>query len=83
MDSERPLACPDPFALEDASRLNEFAVLAFCAEMTRLPGHCAPRSVPLNATAHTTPSRSTIVPHIWLFSPEVSSIVAWINAAFS
>ena len=39
-------------------------VIDLCAEMTRLPGHCAPRLMPENATAQTTPSRSTMVPHI-------------------
>ena len=28
------------------SRLKAFAVFAFCAEMARLPGHCAPRLEP-------------------------------------
>jgi hypothetical protein len=32
--------------------LKAFAVLAFCAEITRLPGHCDPRSTPEKATAH-------------------------------
>ena len=45
-------------------RLNALAVLAFCAEMTRLPGHWSPRSWPVKATAHTTPSRLTTVAHI-------------------
>jgi hypothetical protein len=41
VDSDKPLGCPDPLLLEEASRLNEFAVLAFCAEITRPPaiGH--------------------------------------------
>ena len=39
-------------------------MLAFCAEITRLPGHCAPRSPPENATAQTIPSRSTTVAHM-------------------
>ena len=43
----------EPLLDELASRLNALAVLAFCAEMTRLPGHWAPRLVPENATAHT------------------------------
>ena len=47
MDSARP------------GRLNALAVLAFCAEITRLPGHWSPRLLPLNATAHTMPSRFT------------------------
>ena len=64
VDSDNPFACPDPALFDEASRLNAFAVFAFCAEITLLPGHCAPRFTPVNATAHTTPSRSTIVPHI-------------------
>ena len=33
---------PEPeFDADPASRLNAFAALAFCAEMTRLPSHCA------------------------------------------
>ncbi len=49
---------------DEASRLKALAVLAFCAEMARLPGHCAPRLTPEKATAHTTPSRFTSVAHI-------------------
>jgi hypothetical protein len=55
------------FAVDNArpGRLNALAVFAFCAEMTRLPGHCEPRSAPVNATAHTIPSRLTIgAPHV-------------------
>src|SRR5580698_239689 len=64
VESDNPFACPDPPLLDEASRLNALAVFAFCAEITLLPGHCAPRFTPENATAHTMPSRSTIVPHI-------------------
>src|SRR4029079_3260113 len=81
--SRRPAGCPDPPLLDDESRLNAFPVLAFWAEMTLLPGHCAPRLTPENATAHTTPSRSTIVPHIWLLSPLVSAAVAASSACFN
>ena len=49
---------------DELSRLKAFAVFAFCAEITRLPGHCAPRLTPENATAQTMPSRSTMVAHI-------------------
>src|SRR4051812_46434628 len=54
------------FAVDSArpGRLKALAVLAFCAEITRLPGHWSPRSSPVNATAHTTPSRLTTVAHI-------------------
>ena len=50
------------FAVDKArpGKLNELAVFAFCAEMTRLPGHSEPRSAPVKATAQTTPSRLTI-----------------------
>src|SRR5215469_2079623 len=72
VDRARPFACPEPPLNEEESRLNAFAVLAFCAEITLLPGHWAPRFTPENATAHTTPSRSTMVAHIWLFNPLVS-----------
>ena len=54
------------FAVDSASpgKLKALAVLAFCAEMTRLPGHWSPRLSPVKATAHTTPSRLTTVAHI-------------------
>src|SRR5436309_3063828 len=64
-------------------RLNELAVFAFCAEITRLPGHCEPRSAPENATAQTTPSRSTTVAHIWKSRPLVSTATALTSAAFN
>jgi hypothetical protein len=32
---------PEPLLFEELSKLKEFAVFAFCAEITRLPGHCA------------------------------------------
>jgi hypothetical protein len=49
----------------EPGRLNAFAVLAFCAEITRLPGHWSPRSLPDIATTCTTPSRSTMRrPHL-------------------
>src|SRR5207248_2305742 len=74
-------------AVESAnpSRLNAFAVLAFCAEITRLPGHCAPRSPPENATAHTIPSRSTMVAHMLKFRPDPapSAFTAVVRADFS
>ena len=76
MESARPVGCPEPPLFDVESRPNAFAVLAFCAEITRLPGHCVARSVPENATAHTTPSRSTMVAHMWLFKPLVSAGLA-------
>ena len=82
VESARPEAWPDPPLNDVASRLKAFAVFPFCAEMTRLPGHCAPRSTPEKATAHTTPSRFTIVAHIWLLRPLVSACVAASRAAF-
>ena len=45
-------------------RLKAFAVLAFCAEMTRLPGHSSVGDSPVKTTSMTTPRRSTIVPHM-------------------
>jgi hypothetical protein len=39
--------------------LSQLAVLAFIAEMTRLPGHSAARLGPVKTTAHTIPSRFT------------------------
>jgi integral membrane sensor domain MASE1 len=68
---------------ELASRLNAFAVLAFCAEITRLPGHCAALWFPEKATAHTTPSRFTTVAHIWLLRPLVSACTAAASAVLS
>src|SRR5205807_1446394 len=64
VESAKPAGRPDPLLDDELSRLKALAVLAFCAEMTRLPGHCAPRFTPENATAHTTPSRFTMVAHI-------------------
>src|SRR5215470_10736549 len=64
VDSANPLACPEPPLLEAESKLRAEAVFAFCAEITRLARHCALRSTPVNATAQTTPSLSTIVAHI-------------------
>ena len=58
------------------------AVFAFCAEMTRLPSHWLVRSAPVNATAQTTPLRSTMVPHMWLPSSPFCSAVAADSAAF-
>ena len=69
--------------LDELSRLKALAVLAFCAEMTRLPGHCAPRFTPEKATAQTAPSRFTRVAHIWLFKPLVSAAVAETIADFN
>src|ERR1700674_3113033 len=60
VDNASPVACPEPALLEEESRLNRLAVLAFCAEITRLPSHCAPASVPENATAQTVPSLPTM-----------------------
>src|SRR5262249_8511574 len=74
---------PEPLLFAEESKLNEFPVLAFCAEITRLPGHCAPRSVPEKATAHTIPSRSTMVAHICRFNPLPSATTAVFSAAFS
>ena len=51
-------------------------MFAFCAEMTRLPGHWSPRSLPVNATAHTTPSRLTTVAHMSRLKPPF----AWARA---
>src|SRR5262249_55640081 len=62
-------------------RLNAFAVLAFWAEMTRLPGHWSPRSEPVKATAQTTPSRFTMVPHMSRLKPPLAWFLAWIKAA--
>ena len=43
MERAKPPAAPDdPPLAEESSKLKEFAVLAFWAEITRLPGHCAP-----------------------------------------
>jgi hypothetical protein len=64
VDKARPAAWPEPAELDVESSPSEAAVLAFCAEITRLAPHCDARSVPENATAHTTPSRSTIVAHM-------------------
>ncbi len=83
MDSAKPPAWPEPLLLDEASRLKALAVLAFCAEMTRLPGHWAPRLTPEKATAQTTPSRLTRVAHIWLFRPLVSAAVAEAIAFFN
>src|SRR5262249_3422273 len=77
--SDNPL--PPEIAL--GSRLNAFAVLAFCAEMTRLPGHCDARFVPVKATAQTMPSRSTMVAHMFMLRPLPSVFVAATRAAFS
>src|ERR1700716_1402708 len=51
--------------------------------MTRLPGPRAKRAATEKATAQTTPSRSTIVAHMWLFSPLFSSAVALSSALLS
>jgi hypothetical protein len=83
VDSARPFGCPEPLLNELLSRLNAVAVLAFCAEITRLPGHWAAAFTPENATAQTRPSRFTIVAHIWLFSPLVSAATAAISADFN
>src|SRR5918994_7604876 len=83
VESARPGGWPDAPEFDVESRVSELAVFAFCAEITRLAGHCAARSDPENATAHTTPSRSTMVAHMWLFRPLFSSAVALSSAAFS
>src|SRR5207342_3484486 len=72
-------------AVESAScgRLKAFAVLAFCAEITRLPGHWLPRLAPVNATAQTTPSRLTTVPHISRLKPPLATPRAAESAARS
>jgi hypothetical protein len=62
-------------------RLNALAVFAFCAEITRLPGHWSPRLAPVKATAQTTPSRLTTVAHISRPNPPFPS--AWLCAASS
>jgi len=46
-------------------------------------GHWAERSVPENATAHTTPSRFTAVAHMWLLRPLASADTAAVRAALS
>src|SRR5580765_6374571 len=73
------------FAVDSArlGRLKELAVFAFCAEMTRLPGHSSPRSLPVNATAQTTPSRLTIVPHMLRPNPPLATFLAAARAALS
>jgi len=58
-------------------RLKALAVLAFWAEITRLPGHWSPRSSPLKHTTATTPSRSTTVAHMWRPKPSPSATTAW------
>src|SRR5438067_5148658 len=66
--------------------LNAFAVLAFSAEISRLPVHCAARFGPVKTTAQTMPSRFTTVPHIWLPSPPFASwpsLTAAVRAAFN
>ncbi len=45
-------------------KLKAFAVLAFCAEMTLLPGHCEPRSSPVKATAHDAVAIDDRSPHV-------------------
>src|SRR5207247_1497295 len=76
VDSARPADCPEPLLNDELSRLNAFAVLAFWAEIPRLPGHWAPRLAPENATAHTMPSRLAIAAHMLLLSPLASAAVA-------
>src|SRR6478609_9151775 len=49
---------------EPSPRLRLFAVVAFCAEMTRLASHWSVYSEPENATAQTVPSFATSVPHM-------------------
>jgi len=83
VDSAKPAGWPEPLLFDEASRLKALAVLAFWAEMARLPGHWAPWFTPENATAQTTPSRLTMVAHIWLFKPLVSAAVAVARAFFS
>ena len=83
VESARPFAAPELLLDEDASRLNRFAVLAFWAEITRLPVHWAPRFAPENATAQTLPSRSTRVAHMFRFKPLVSADTALTRADFS
>src|SRR5271165_2969565 len=68
---------------DSLGRLKALAVFAFCAEITRLPGHCDPRSAPVNATAHTTPSRLTTVAHISRLNPPLDWLRAAVRAAFS
>jgi hypothetical protein len=46
VESAKPFEFPDPLLADELSRLKEFAVLGFWAEITRLPGHWAPRSTP-------------------------------------
>ncbi len=69
-------------AVDSASpgRLNALAVLAFCAGITRLPGHWSPRSSPVNATARTTPSRLTMVARMSRLNPPLDSFRAAIRA---
>src|SRR4029077_4937187 len=49
---------------EPSPRLRLFAVVAFCAEMTRLASHWSVYWEPENATAQTVPSFATSVPHM-------------------
>ncbi|OFW17245.1 MAG: hypothetical protein A3H29_00280 [Acidobacteria bacterium RIFCSPLOWO2_02_FULL_67_21] len=56
-------------------RLNAFAVVAFCAEMTLLPGHWSSRVVPVNTTTQTTPSRFTTGPHIGFPKPRFAQVM--------
>src|SRR4030088_2795614 len=68
------------------SVLKALAVFAFSAEITRLPGHSAPRFGPVNTTAQTIPSRLTTVPQAWFPNPPfvpLPSLTAPVNAAFS
>ena len=51
--------------------------------MTRLPAHYDPLSAPEKATAQTTPSRSTIVAHIFKLNPVESAATALSNADLS
>src|SRR5438552_15060147 len=59
------------------------AELTVWTKSTRLIVNSADRSEPENATAQTTPSRFTIVAHMWLLRPLVSADTAATSAALS
>ena len=66
-----------------AGRLKALAVLAFCAEMTRLPGHWSPGVSPERVTMTTTPERSTIVAHMFKPKPPFSSLTTLLRASLT
>src|SRR5438270_897211 len=82
-DVFRHIGCPKPPLLTPLSSMSKTILSGRVAspETPRLPGPWAPRVAPENATAHTMPSRSTRVAHIWLFRPLVSVLTAVLSAA--